>query len=157
MVGKAGLKAGLIGLAVMVVISLINQLLLVEIFAAQPILSFASCGVSMVLYVGIGALAGIFLTPPRTAGDGAKAGLIAGLISALVSVALGVLILVIRTNSGAPLPGITPEQLQMMEEQGMDLGLITLISGSVGAVCGAGLGAGAAAGGGALLAAIKPD
>jgi hypothetical protein len=157
MVGKAGLKAGLIGLVVMVVISLINQLLLVELFAAQPLLSLASCGVSIVLYVGIGLLAGIFLTPPRSAGDGAKAGLIAGLISALVSTALGVVMIVIRTRSGAPLPGVTPEQLQMMEEQGVNLGLITLLSGALGAVCGAGLGAGAAAAGGALLAAIKPD
>lgn len=157
MVGKAGLKAGLIGLAVMVIISLVNQLLLAELFAAQPVLSFASCGVSVVLYVGVGVLAGFFLSPPRTAGNGAKAGLIAGLISAVVSVLLGVLIMVIRTNSGAPLPGVTPEQLEMMEEQGMNLGLITLISGTVGAVCGAGIGAGAAAAGGALLAAIKPD
>jgi hypothetical protein len=157
MVGKAGLKAGLIGLVVMVAISLINQLLLVEIFAARPALSFVSCGVSVVLYVGVGVLAGVFLAPPRTAGNGAKAGLIAGLISAVVSVGLGVLIMVIRTKSGAPLPGVTPEQLEMMEEQGMNLGLITLISGTVGAVCGAGIGAGAAAAGGALLAGIKPD
>jgi len=157
MVGKAGLKAGLIGLAVMVVISLINQLLLVEIYAKQPILSFASCGVSVVLYVGIGVLAGLFLPAPRKAGDGAKAGLIAGLISAVVSVLLGVLIMFIRTQSGAPLPGVTPEQLEMIEESGINMGLITLISGSVGAICGAGIGAGAAAGGGALLAAIKPD
>lgn len=157
MVGKAGLKAGLIGLAVMVAISLINQLLLAGIYARQPILSFASCGLSIVLYVGVGVLAGLFLSPPRKAGDGAKAGLIAGAISALVSVLLGVLIMVIRTSSGAPLPGVTPEQLEMIEESGINMGLITLISGSVGAVCGAGLGAGAAAGGGALMAAIKPD
>ena len=157
MVGKAGLKAGLIGLAVMVAISLINQLLLAELYAKQPVLSFASCGVSLVLYVGIGVLAGLFLPAPRTDGNGAKAGLIAGGISAFISVLLGVVILLIRTNSGAPLPGVTPEQLEMIEEQGINLGLITLISGSVGAICGAGLGAGAAAGGGALLAAIKPD
>ena len=157
MIGKAGLKAGLIGVVVMVLISLINQLLLAELFAARPALSFASCGVSVVLYVGVGVLAGIFLSPPRTAGDGAKAGLIAGLISAVISVGLGVVIMVIRTRSGAPLPGVTPEQLQMMEEQGMNLGRLTLLSGTIGAVCGAGIGAGAAAGGGALLAAIKPD
>ena len=61
------------------------------------------------------------------------------------------------SNCGAPLPGVTPEQMQALEEQGMNLGLITLISGSIGAVCGAAIGAGAAAGGGALLAGIKPD
>jgi hypothetical protein len=157
MVGKAGLKAGLIGLVVMVIISLINQLLLIELFTARPMLSIGSCGVSILLYVGIGVLAGLFLAPPRTAGDGAKAGLIAGLISAVVSVGLGLVMLFIRTRSGAPLPGVTPEQLEMIEQQGMNLGRITLISGAFGAVCGAGLGAGAAAGGGALLAAIKPD
>jgi hypothetical protein len=157
MVGKAGLKAGLIGLVVMVALSLINQLLLAELFAAQPVLSFASCGVSIVLYVGIGVLAAFFLPAPRTAGDGAKAGLIAGLISATISVLVGVLIIVVRTRSGAPLPGVTPEQLEMIEEQGINMGLITLISGSLGAVCGAGIGAGSAAGGGALLAGLKPD
>ena len=157
MIGKAGLKAGLIGLVIMAIIGVINQLLLVELFAAQPLLSLGSCGVSILLYVGIGVLAGLFVTPPRTAGDGAKAGLIAGLISALVSVGLGLAMLFIRTRSGAPLPGVTPEQLEMLEQQGMNLGLITLISGSIGALCGAGLGAGPAAGGGALLAALKPD
>ena len=157
MVGKAGLKAGLIGLVIMVIISLINQLLLMEIFAAQRALSFACCGLSIVIYAGIGALAGFFLSPPRTAGNGAKAGLIAGAISALVSTLVGVAILLIRTNSGAPLPGVTPEQLEMIEESGINMGLITLLSGSIGAICSAGIGAGAAAGGGALVAAIKPD
>jgi hypothetical protein len=157
MVGKAGLKAGLIGLAVMVAVSLVNQLLLAEVFAGQPLLSIASCGVSIVLYLGIGVLAGVFLSPPRTAGDGAKAGAIAGLIAAIVSVAIGVVILAIRTSSGAPLPGVTPEQLEMIEESGVNFGLITLISGSVGAVCGAALGAGAAAAGGAVFSALKPD
>ena len=102
MVGKAGLKAGLIGLVVMLIISVVNQLLLADVFASQPLLSFASCGVSIVLYLGVGVLAGLFLEPPRTAGDGAKAGAIAGLIAAIVSVTIGVLILAIRTSSGAP-------------------------------------------------------
>lgn len=157
MVGKAGLKAGLIGLVVMVVVSAINQFLLAELYAAQPLLSLGSCGVSILLYAGIGALAGLFVRAPRTAGDGAKAGLIAGLISAVVSVGVGLVVLFVRTRSGAPLPGVTPEQMEMLQEQNINLGLITLLSGTVGALCGAGLGAGAAAGGGAIAAAIKPD
>lgn len=157
MVGKAGLKAGLIGAAVMVVITLINQFLLLSQFAGNIVLSLLSCGVSVVLYACIGVLAGLFLTPTRTPGNGAKAGAIAGLISAVVSVALGVVILALRSAGGGPLPGVTPEQMEMLTEQGMNVGLLVLLSGTVGAVCGAAMGAGAAAGGGAILAAVKPD
>jgi hypothetical protein len=157
MIGKAGLKAGLIGAAVMVIITLINQFLLLDLFTGNIALSIASCGVSIVLYAGIGALAGLFLAPTRTPGNGAKAGAIAGLISAVISVALGVVIMAVRSAGGGPPPGITPEQMEMMAEQGMNVGQLVLLSGTVGAVCGAALGAGAAAGGGAILAGVKPD
>ncbi len=157
MVGKAGLKAGLIGVAVMVMITLINQFLLLEVLAGNIALSVANCGVSVVLYAGIGVLAGFFLAPPRSAGNGAKAGAIAGLISAVISVALGLVIMGVRVASGAPLPGVTAEQMEQMAQAGMDMGRLFLLSSSLGAVCGAALGAGAAAGGGATLAAIKPD
>jgi hypothetical protein len=157
MIGKAGLKAGLIGAVVMVVITLINQFLLLDLFAGNMVLSLVSCGVSVVLYAGVGALAAFFLPPTRTPGNGAKAGAIAGLISAVISVALGVAILAIRTAGGGPIPGMSPEQMEMMAEQGMNVGLLVLLSGSLGAVCGAAMGAGAAAGGGAILAAVAPD
>jgi hypothetical protein len=157
MIGKAGLKAGLIGVAVMVVITLINQFVLLNVFAGNTVLSLVSCGVSVVLYAGIGVLAGFFLAPTRTPGNGAKAGAIAGLISAVVSVVLGIAIMAVRAAGGGPLPGLTPEQMEMMSEQGINAGRLVLLSGGVGAVCGAAMGAGAAAGGGAILAAIKPD
>jgi hypothetical protein len=157
MIGKAGLKAGLIGAAVMIAVTLINQFLLLELVAGNIALSLVSCGVSVVLYAGTGVLAGLFLAPTRTPGNGAKAGAIAGLLSAIISVALGVVIMAVRSASGAPIPGLSPEQLEMMAEQGMDAGRLVLISGTAGAVCGAAIGAGAAAGGGAIIAAIKPD
>ena len=157
MVGKAGLKAGLIGAAVMVAITLINQFVLSSIFAGNMALSLASCGFSVVLYAGIGVLAGLFLEPTRTPGNGAKAGALAGLISAVVSVGLGIAIMAIRMAGGGDIPGVTPEQMDMMAEQGINVGLIVLLSGTFGAVCGAAMGAGAAAAGGAVLAAAKPD
>jgi hypothetical protein len=157
MIGKAGLKAGLVGAAVMVVVTLINQFLLLELISGNIALTLASCGVSLALYAGAGVLAGLFLPSPRTPGNGAKAGAIAGLISAVVSVVLGVLIMALRSAGGGPLPGITPEQMEMMAEQGINAGQLVLLSGAVGAVCGAAMGAGAAAGGGAIIAAIKPD
>jgi hypothetical protein len=70
---------------------------------------------------------------------------------------LGVVIMAIRSAGGGPPPGITPEQMELLAEQGTNIGQLVLLSGTVGAVCGAALGAGAAAGGGAILAAIKPD
>mgnify|MGYP003702631097 CR=1 FL=1 len=88
---------------------------------------------------------------------GAKAGALAGLISAVISVGLGIAILVIRMAGGGDIPGLSPEQMEMMAEQGINAGLIFLISGTFGAVCGAAIGAGAAAAGGAVLAAVKPD
>ena len=157
MVGKAGLKAGLIGAVVMILITLINQFLLLDQLTGNIASSIASCGVSIVLYAGVGVLAGLFLAPTRTPGNGAKAGAIAGLISAVVSVVLGVVIMAVRSAGGGPLPGITPEQMEMMAEQGMNVGQLVLLSGAIGAVCGAAIGAGAAAGGGAILAAVKPD
>ena len=157
MVGKAGLKAGLIGAAVMVAITLINQFVLLSLITGNMALSLASCGISVVLYAGIGVLAGLFLAPTRTPGNGAKAGALAGLISAVVSVALGFAIMAIRMAGGGDIPGVTPEQMEMMAEQGINAGLIFLLSGTFGAVCGAAIGAGAAAAGGAVLAAVKPD
>jgi hypothetical protein len=157
MVGKAGLKAGLIGAAVMVAITLINQFVLLDVFTGNTALSLASCGVSIVLYAGIGVLAGLFLTPTRTPGNGAKAGALAGLISAVISVGLGIAIMAIRMAGGGDIPGVSPEQMEMMAEQGINAGLIFLLSGTFGAVCGAVMGAGAAAAGGAVLAAVKPD
>jgi hypothetical protein len=141
----------------MVLITLINQFLLLDLLAGNIALTLVSCGVSVVLYAAIGALAGLFLSPTRTPGDGAKAGAIAGLISAVISVALGVGIMAIRSAGGGPPPGITPEQMEMLAEQGTNVGQLVLLSGTVGAVCGAAIGAGAAAGGGAILAAVKPD
>jgi hypothetical protein len=101
MAGKAGLKAGLIGLAILLAMTLINQLL--------PIsggLVYALCGVNMLIYAGIGVLAGFFLAPPRAAGSGAGAGAIAGLISGLVNGVVGYVITAVRMARGMGLPGV---------------------------------------------------
>jgi hypothetical protein len=156
-VGKAGLKAGLIGIVIMVIVTVINQFLLLPAFPGSQVFTLISCGVNVVLYIGIGVLAGLFVAPPRTPGQGAKAGVIAGAIAAVVSVVIGVAIMTIRMASGAGIPGLDPEQMKQLTESGANMTLIVIASGALGAVCGAGLGAGGAAGGGALVAAIKPD
>jgi hypothetical protein len=146
--GKAGLKAGLIGVAVLLVTTLINQVL-----PMSGGMVYALCGVNMLIYVGIGVLAGLFLAAPRAAGTGAGAGAIAGLISGMVSGVVGYIILAVRMARGMGMPGVDPQQMQQLVDSGMDPMLLAI----PGAICGVGLGVGMAAIGGAILAAVKPD
>ena len=149
MAGKAGLKAGLIGVAVMLVVTVINQ------FVLQPsgALVYVACGVSTLVYAAIGVLAGFFLGPPRTAGKGAGSGAIAGLVSSLVSGVVGFVITSVRLARGFGYPGLDPQQMQQLTEMGLDLQVLAI----PGAICGLAIGAGVAAIGGAILAAVKPD
>jgi hypothetical protein len=152
-VGKAGLKAGLIGMVVLVVMTLLNQFVLLSI---SQVFTWISCGVNLLIYVGIGALAGFFLATPRTPGGGAKAGAIAGLTSGLVSSVVGSVLLIAQVSSGKGIPGVDPQQMQQLTESGMDPAML-VVPGVIGAVCGLAIGVGIAAIGGAILAAIKPD
>jgi hypothetical protein len=149
MPGKAGLKAGLIGTVVLLAMTLANQFLL----SLSGGMVWVACGVSLLIYTGIGILAGFFLAPPRTAGKGAGAGAIAGLISGGISGVVGYIILAVRLAGGAGYPGLDPQQMQQLAESGIDPKLLAI----PGAVCGVAIGAGLAAIGGAILAAIRPD
>ena len=80
MSGQAGLKAGLIGAAALFILALVN--ILSALIPTVPI-GCVCCGVQILVYAGIGVLAGFFLTPPRSAGAGAGAGAIAGALSGL--------------------------------------------------------------------------
>jgi hypothetical protein len=148
MTGKAGLKAGLIGVVVLLVITAINNLLPIA-----GTMIYVMCGVSMLIYAGVGVLAGLFLDPPRTPGTGAGAGAIAGLISGGINGVIGFIIISVRLAQGWGYPGLTPEQLQQVNEMGMNLQLLVI----PGAICGLLIGSGVAAIGGAVLAAVKPD
>ncbi len=148
MVGKAGLKAGLIGLVVLLVMTAINNLLPVA-----GAMVYVLCGISMLIYVGIGVLAGYFLAPPRTPGKGAGAGAIAGLIGGLINGVVGFIIISVRMAQGLGCPGLDAQQLQQLNELGMNPQLFAI----PGALCGAIIGAGVAAISGAIFAAIKTD
>jgi len=147
MVAKAGFKAGLIGLAALLVMVVINQ------FLPAGVLVYLSCGVSMLIYVGIGVLAGRFLESPRTPGKGSGAGAIAGAISATINGIVGSTIMIIRWTQGWGLPGVDPQQMQMLVESGMN----PMLTAIPGAICGLAMGVGVAAIGGAIYAAIQPD
>jgi len=148
MAGKAGLKAGLIGTAVLLATTLLNQVLPIS-----GALVYVLCGVNMLIYAGIGVLAGLFLAPPRTTGAGAGAGAIAGLISGTISGVVGLVIATVQLSRGMGIPGLDPQQMQQLTAGGMDP-RVFLIPGTI---CGMAIGSGMAAIGGAILAAVKQD
>jgi len=147
--GKAVLKAGLIGLVVLVALTLINQ------FVIRPggAMIYVMCGVSVIVYLGLGVLAAWFLPPERSPGKGAAAGALAGLSGQAVSGALGVTISLIRIGRTGVIPGTTPEQMEALAELNWDPSIMMI----PGAVCGLIIAIGVSAIGGGILAALKPD
>ena len=152
MSARAGLKAGFIGAAVMIVWTVITRLLQVS-----GAFMYAACGVSSLLYIGVGVLAGLFLAVPRTARQGAGAGAIAGLISGGISSAIGTVILFIQVSRTGMLPGVDPQQMQQLLDQGMNIQTFAVIGGVCGLRGGLARGTGLAAVGGAIWAALRPD
>lgn len=143
MIGKAGLKAGLIGAAVGVVLTVSSVLL----GRQSPILGRVGGGLILLAYVGAGLLAAFFLTSPRSAGVGARAGALAGLIGGAGSgiawaVAVAVRMIQVSWDGLRPIiglremppagPGVTAEAMAIVI--GSMCGLTSLL-------CGAGLGA----------------
>jgi hypothetical protein len=156
---KTGLKAGLIGAAIALVLTLLSQI---------PGVGCVCCGLTWLAYAGIGALAGFFLTPPRTAGTGAGAGAIAGLISGAVGSLVSIIVMAIQMAAGGTegiMSAIDPATMQQLIELGVDPEMFAVFSGAggvaiAGGMCcltGLAVGAGLGAAGGAIFAAVKPE
>jgi hypothetical protein len=165
MSGQAGLKAGLIGAGVMVVLVLLN--LIPSLIPAVGVLGCACCGVELLAYAGAGALAGVFLSPPRTTGAGAGAGAIAGVLS---GVGAGIMTIITAAGrmafaGGQMVSAIDPAQARQLIDAGIDPQMLTIFAGWGGVFLGGGLcclgwiaiGAGLGALGGLIFAAAKKD
>ena len=160
--GKAGMKAGLIGAAVLLALTLLSLI---------PAVGGCCSCLSILAYVGVGALAGFYLTPRRKAGQGAGAGAIAGLIAGAIGGLASSIITAVRAarmTPGEMLGQIPAWQWEQLEEYGMDPRMLEnmmrdygSVSGYVGAglCCLGSLAVGAALGaiGGAIYAAAKKD
>jgi hypothetical protein len=159
---SSSVKAGLIGAAAAVVLSLLSLI---------PCLGCISSILGFLLYVAVGVLAAYWMEPPRTAGAGAGAGAVAGLITSLVG---GIATMIVSTLrfliSGGAQAAMTqipsqlpPELLDQLNEMGIDLtGAAMTIGGVLGIsamCCVAGLVLAAALGaiGGAITASVKSD
>ena len=114
--GKAGLKAGLIGGAVVLALTLLSLI---------PVVGLGYCCscLSILVYVGIGVLGSVFLTPPRQAGKGAGAGAVAGLIAGAIG---GLTLAVIMLMQGASLEpdailsAVPASQWEQLRQAGVD-------------------------------------
>lgn len=141
----------MIGTGVMLVWTVIGRLV-----PLSGVWVWVSSAVSLLMYTGVGVLAGVFLTPPRSPGKGAGAGAIAGVITGLIAGGVGVAILMVQLSSGGNVPAMNAqqmEQIRQVSESGVPLALLLAPS----AVCIMAIGSGLAAIGGAILSAVKPD
>ncbi len=115
MTGKTGVKAGLVGGGVAVVLAFT---------ALVPCLNCVTVPLMFLGYAVAGALAAYWLPTPRTAGDGAAAGAVAGAIAgALGGVAwMGVSLLSYSLMGGAEyiVQNLPPEALEMLRQYGID-------------------------------------
>ena len=156
---SSGVKAGLIGAGVGLVLSLIGLI---------PLVGCCTGIIGLLVYAGVGVLAAYWLTPPRSAGAGAGAGAIAGLISGVggsVVTTISAIVQGILGTTTDTLDLFGPEVMQQLTDVGIDpemFAMFTGIGGGIlgGAMCCVGsLAIGAALGaiGGAIMAAAKPD
>ncbi len=152
-----GVKAGLVGAAVAVLLSLLRLV---------PCVGCIASILGLALYVGAGVLAAYWLTPPRTTGDGAGAGAIAGLITALaggvVNVVVGAIQFTLMGGQAALMNQIPPESLRQLEQAGIDPRIFVSLGGIVGieaTCCVAGLVIAAVLGaiGGMIMASAKSN
>jgi uncharacterized membrane protein YeaQ/YmgE (transglycosylase-associated protein family) len=88
-----------------------------------PCVGLIACGFSLLVYAGVGALAGYWMPPLRTpgtaAGQGALAAVVAGLIGGIVNTIL-ITIQVAVTDSATILSQVPPETLEQLRQAGID-------------------------------------
>ena len=152
-----GVKAGLVGAAAAVLLSLMRIV---------PCIGCIASILGLAAYVGAGVLAAYWLTPPRTTGDGAGAGAIAGVITALaggvVSIIVGAIQFTLMGGPSAVMRDIPPESLRQLEQAGIDPSLFVSLGGIIGieaTCCVAGLVIAAVLGaiGGMIMASAKSN
>ena len=152
------LKAGLIGAAIMIVLSLLSMV---------PFLSCLTLPLQFLAYLGVGGLAAAYMLPRRetgpAAGQGALAGLVAGLASGLISLILTPVSLAMTGGASEIINQLPPDMLRQFEQAGVDpsqlfntatfTGVTALCCLPTGLIVGAILGAL----GGLIYASIKPE
>ena len=153
------LKAGLIGGGVLALLTILTSLGTLLPSGVSTIISCCLCIPFLLAYPGTGALAAYWLTPPRTAGEGAKEGALAGVIAGVID---GVISMIMALIMGTATYQQALNQLppEVLEEMGLSslftTGGIAALS-CAGGICGILWAVAMGAAGGAILAAAKRD
>lgn len=158
------LKAGLIGGGVLSLLTVVSGVGALLPSGAGSVIACCLCIPWLLAYPGVGVLAAYWLTPPRTAGDGAKEGALAGLIAGAIDGVVSVLVALIMSAAGVSqqmLSQLPPEALDALRQAGLDaffLGTGGAALGScLGGLCGVLWAVAMGAAGGAILAAVKRE
>lgn len=131
----AVLKAGGVGAAILVVLSLLGLI---------PCVGCITFFLTLIAYVGIGVLAAMWMAPPRTGSGGATNGaiatLVASLVAGLVSMVINSIYFAITGSAQfmQALADIPPDQLAALSEMGIDP---TMFAGGAGIATVLGIGA----------------
>ena len=150
------MKAGLIGGAVVAVLNLLGLI---------PCVGLIACGLSLLVYAGVGVLAAYWMPPLRNAGtaagQGALGAVVAGLIGGIVNTIL-ITVQVAATDSATILNQVPPETLEQLRQSGIDPSSLMspLFGMATGGVCCLGgliFAAILGAIGAAIFAAVKPN
>ena len=160
---QSWLKAGLLGGLVLSVLTLSNTLIYVLPQAPGAVISCCLSLVFFLVYPAIGVLAAYWLKPPRTLGQGAKAGALAGLAAGLIDGIVSVLWTIVMALLGLSqqyFNELPVESLRLLRQMGMEwllgpggMALMSCCGGLIGVVWAVGFGAL----GGTIFAAIKRD
>ena len=114
---QAGLKAGGLGAAIIIVLTLLG---LIPI----PFLGCLCCLVIFAAMVGAGVMAAKFSPAPRTAGGAAGTGALAGVLSGFSYGLVTGIVGVVRAATGSAAnvlnSSLTPDMLQQLQEAGVD-------------------------------------
>lgn len=138
------LRAGLIGAAVLVVLNLLGLI---------PCVGIMTCILALLVYGGVGALAGFYMPPVREAGPAAGQGALAAVLAALIGGIVNMFLILIQnaiTGTDRILSAIPPEAMAQFEQAGLDPRMLETLVGPLGATVGGGI----CCGGGLVLAAI---
>jgi hypothetical protein len=144
------LKAGLIGVAILVVLSLLGII---------PFVGLCVLPLRWIAYIVVGVLAASYMQLPREAGPAAKEGALAGAVAAAGGGVVNLIITVIQGATGGAmqfgevLRQLPPEAIQGLRDLGVTPEMLTGAGGGAAAIGGAALCGSACCVGGIILAA----
>ena len=148
---KGWLKAGLIGLGILVVLSLLSLI---------PIMGLCVIPLRWITYIGVGVLAASYILPPRETGPAAKDGAMAASVAAAGGGFVGLIISLIQGATGGAMQfteimqQLPPEAIQGLQDLGITPEMLTGAGGGAAAIGGVAVCGSVCCVGGIVFAAI---